>query len=64
MFCCICIFAPYFPDLVAGKMAVLRIIRIVLYFVLYLYYVLSYPGLQSVTGIKNAQVLAQAEVLK
>ena len=41
----VCIFcAPYCPDLVAGEMAVLRIIRIILYFVLYLYYVLSYPG--------------------
>ena len=36
-------YAPYCPDLVAGKMAVFCIIRIVLYFVLYLYYVLSYP---------------------
>ena len=37
-------YAPYCPDLVADQMAVLCIIRIVLYFVLYLYYVLSYPG--------------------
>ena len=36
-------YAPYCPDLVADKMAVLCIIRIVFYFVLYLYYVLSYP---------------------
>ena len=37
-------YAPYCPDLVADQMAVLCIIRIVLYFVLYLYYVLSYPA--------------------
>ena len=37
-------YAPYCHDLVAGKMAVFCIIRIILYFVLYLYYVLSYPG--------------------
>ena len=48
--CIFCVFcAPYCPDLVAGKMAVLRIIRIILYFVLYLYYVLSYPGLIPVS---------------
>ena len=40
-------YAPYCPDLVADQMAVLCIIRIVLYFVLYLYYVLSYPATRT-----------------
>ena len=48
-----CPLPSYCPDLVAGKMAVFCMIRIILYFVLYLYYVLSYPGLLCVSTMNE-----------